>query len=92
VAFADRYGAFGHLVILDHGDHYYTVMGDLGAIDVRVGDDVSAGARVGSVGVAPARDGAIDGERAGDPARPAGLYFEVRHGATAVDPSLWLGL
>ncbi|MFN9940653.1 MAG: hypothetical protein ACK56I_14365, partial [bacterium] len=25
MAFSDRYGAFGRLVIVDHGEHYYTV-------------------------------------------------------------------
>ena len=52
VAFADRYDPFGQIVILDHGDHYYTLMGDLSSIDVRVGDDLSAGAKVGTVGTA----------------------------------------
>ena len=34
VAFADRYGPYGRIVILDHGDHYYTVSGNLDEIDV----------------------------------------------------------
>lgn len=50
VAFADRYDTFGDVVILDHGDRYFTLLGDLGGIDVRVGDDVPAGGRVGTVG------------------------------------------
>jgi septal ring factor EnvC (AmiA/AmiB activator) len=50
VAFADRYDPFGSVIILDHGDHFYTMMGDLGSVDVRVGDEVSAGARIGAVG------------------------------------------
>ncbi len=35
VAFADRYGAYGRIVILDHGEHFYSVSGNLGT----VGDD-----------------------------------------------------
>jgi len=91
VAFADRYDPFGQIVILDHGDHYYTLMGDLGSIEVRVGDDLSAGAKVGTVGRAAARD---DGARGDDPPRPGGsaLYFEVRHGSNAIEPGPWLGL
>ncbi len=84
VAFADRYDPFGQIVILDHGDHYYTLMGDLAAVEVKVGDDLSAGAKVGTVG-----------RRSGDDAaKPAGsaLYFEVRHGANTVEPGPWLGL
>jgi len=81
VAFADRYDPFGQIVILDHGDHYYTLMGDLSSIDVRVGDDLSAGAKVGAVGTS-----------SGGTASRAALYFEVRHGQSTVDPGPWLGL
>jgi murein hydrolase activator len=86
VAFADHYDSFGQVVILDHGDHFFTLLGNLGSIDVRVGDDVSAGAKVGTVGTAtsqaPRRDGA----------RESLLYFEVRHGEATLDATTWLGL
>jgi len=74
VAFADRYDAFGSVVIVDHGDHFYTLMGDLASMDVRVGDDLSVGARIGSLGAASV------------------LYFELRKGASTIDPAPWLGL
>jgi septal ring factor EnvC (AmiA/AmiB activator) len=77
VAFADRYGAYGRIVILDHGAHYYTVSGTLGGVDVRVGDEVSAGERIGSVG---------------DDGHGPLLYFEIRHGSQTVAPQSWLGL
>jgi septal ring factor EnvC (AmiA/AmiB activator) len=77
VAFADQYDTFGQIVILDHGDHYYTLLGNLGSIDVKVGDDLSAGAKVGTVGAGP---------------KAPLLYFEVRKSSTAVDPGPWLGL
>lgn len=77
VAFADRYGAYGRLVILDHGDHYYSVSGNLGSIDVKIGDDVAAGERIGTVG---------DGDSGGM------VYFEVRHGSQTIAPGPWLGL
>jgi septal ring factor EnvC (AmiA/AmiB activator) len=77
VAFADRYGPYGRIVILDHGDHYYTVSGDLASIDVKIGQDVVAGDRIGTVG---------------DDGAGAMLYFEVRHGSQAVAPGPWLGL
>jgi septal ring factor EnvC (AmiA/AmiB activator) len=77
VAFADRYGAFGRIVILDHGDHYYTVSGNMKAVDVRVGDQVGAGERIGT---------------AGDDGNGAMLYFEVRHGSQTLAPGPWLGL
>ena len=95
VAFADRYDGFGQLVILDHGGHYYTLMGDLSSIEVRVGDDLSAGAKVGTVGAPGAEEGAMsDGANAKGRAksRTPALYFELRHGTSALDPGPWLGL
>jgi murein DD-endopeptidase MepM/ murein hydrolase activator NlpD len=77
VAFADRYGPYGRLVIIDHGEHYYTVSGNLAAIDVKVGDEVSAGERLGTVG---------------DEGRGPMLYFEIRHATQTMPPSSWLGL
>jgi murein hydrolase activator len=49
IAFSDRYGSYGRLVIVDHGDDYYTVYGGLGAVEVRVGDELGRGARIGDV-------------------------------------------
>ena len=77
VAFADRYGPYGRLVIIDHGDHYYSVSGNLAAVDVKVADDVSAGERLGTVG---------------DEGRGPMLYFEIRHGTQTLAPGPWLGL
>jgi septal ring factor EnvC (AmiA/AmiB activator) len=77
IAFADRYGPYGRIVIVDHGDHYYTVNGNLGAVDVKVGDEVTAGERLGTVG---------------DEGHGALLYFEVRHGTETIAPAPWLGL
>jgi len=77
VAFADRYGPYGKIVIVDHGEHYYTVSGNLAAIDVKVGADVAAGERIGTVG---------------DEGQGAMLYFEIRHGSQTIPPGPWLGL
>lgn len=77
VAFADRYGPYGRIVILDHGDHYYTVSANLASLSVHVGEEVSTGTVLGTVG---------------DDGRGPMLYFEVRHGSETVDPGPWLGL
>lgn len=77
VAFADRYGPYGKLVIVDHGDHYYTVSGNLADIDVKIGQDVAPGERLGSVG---------------DDGKGPALYFEVRRGTQAIAAAPWLGL
>ena len=77
VAFADRYGPYGRIVILDHGDHFYTVSGDLDEVDVKIGQELGAGERVGTVG---------------DDGQGPMLYFEVRHGSQTIAPAAWLGL
>ena len=77
VTFADRYGTYGRVVIVDHGDHYFSVYGNLGSSDVRVGEELPAGARVGTVG--------NDGKR-------AYLYLEIRHGTETTTPGPWLGV
>jgi septal ring factor EnvC (AmiA/AmiB activator) len=53
VAFSDRYGSYGQLVILDHGDRYYSVYGGFGSVEVQVGDEVSKSARLGTADSAP---------------------------------------
>lgn len=78
VSFADRYDDYGLTVILDHGDRYYSVYASLGSTDVHVGDSVTSGARIGTVG-------SVDGT-------PPRLYFELRHNASTLDPAPWLGL
>ena len=77
IAFADRYGPYGRLVIVDHGDHYYSVSGNLAGVDVKVGDEVSAGEHLGTIG---------------DDGQGPMLYFEIRHGTDTVPPGPWLGL
>ncbi len=77
VAFADRYGAYGQIVIVDHGEHYYTVSANLGTVRVRVGDELAQGATLGTVG---------------EDASGSLMFFEVRHGSETLDPAPWLGL
>lgn len=77
VAFADQYGDYDRTVIVDHGQGYYTVSANLGSIDVHVGEEVSAGSRLGTVG---------------NPGRGWMLYFELRIGAHPVDPAEWFGI
>jgi murein DD-endopeptidase MepM/ murein hydrolase activator NlpD len=77
VAFADTYDDYGLTVILDHGDHYFSVYGGLASADVRVGDAIAQGARVGAMGGSGGH----------------GLvYFELRHDAETIDPGPWLGM
>ena len=77
VAFADSYADYGRTVILDHGGGYYTVSANLAEIEVKVGDDVKGGARIGT----------LSGGTAGST-----LYFELRIGQETADPAEWFGI
>jgi septal ring factor EnvC (AmiA/AmiB activator) len=77
VRFAGWFRGYGRLVILDHGSGYYTVSGHLGELGVGVGDPIERGAQIGTVG----DSGSLSGPR---------LYFEIRRGAEALDPTEWL--
>ena len=77
VRYAGWFRGYGRLVILDHGSGYYTVSGHLGELRVGVGDPVERGAQIGTVG----DSGSLSGPS---------LYFEIRRGAEALDPTEWL--
>lgn len=77
VAFSGAYADYGRLVLVDHGAGYFTLYGNLGQTDVRVGDSLEGGARIGVI--------------AGD-GKDASLLFEVRLRNDTIDPRPWLGL
>jgi len=77
VRFAGWFRGYGQLVILDHGEDYFTVSGHLDEIDVEVGDRLQSGDRIGRSG----ETGSLSGPR---------LYFEIRKGSGALDPADWL--
>lgn len=64
---------FGNLVVLDHGDGWFTAYGFLSRVTVKEGAKVAAGERVGLVG-----DTGM--------AKGTELHFEVRQGGKPVDP------
>lgn len=70
-------GAYGYLVVLDHGGGWETRYAHLSRIDVRVGERVAQGAAVGLVG----STGASTGPH---------LHFEVRRDGQALDPLAYL--
>ncbi len=65
------------MVILDHGDQYFSVSGHLDEIRVAVGDVVDAGSVIGSSGDTGSLSGTL-------------LYFELRRGGEPLDPAAWL--
>lgn len=68
---------YGNLLIVDHGDGYFSLMAHLGALERATGDEVRRGDLVGTVGDSGSLKGAY-------------LYFELREGQTPLDPELWL--
>src|SRR5439155_12085193 len=47
---SEDFGAYGQMVIVNHGDGYYTLYGHLSSITVAVGTEVAAGQTVGLSG------------------------------------------
>ena len=77
VRYAGWFRGFGRLVIVAHGDSYFTVSGHLSEIVVAVGDRVAAADTIGAVG----DTGSLTGPQ---------LYFEIRLGGDPLDPGEWL--
>ncbi|MEO6958591.1 MAG: peptidoglycan DD-metalloendopeptidase family protein, partial [Burkholderiaceae bacterium] len=78
VVYANWLSGFGNIMIIDHGANYLSVYGYNQSLLKRVGDIVAAGETVATVG---ATGGQVE----------SGLYFEIRHQGSPVNPSLWLG-
>jgi septal ring factor EnvC (AmiA/AmiB activator) len=76
VAYADAFGGFGNLVIVDHGAQSFSLYGNLLDMSVAKGARVERGDAVGTVGPAPAG--------------PPELHFELRIDGQSVDPLQWL--
>ena len=77
VAFADDYPNLGNTVILDHGGRFYTVSAHLQRISVQVGEELSSGQRIGTVGTYEQK--------------PA-LLFEVRDSQNTLNTPEWFGI
>ena len=77
VVYAGWLSGFGNLLIVDHGAKYLSVYAYNQSLLKRVGDIVDTGDTVATVG---ATGGQVD----------SGLYFEIRHQGTPVNPLLWI--
>ncbi len=76
VVYADWFKGFGNIVIIDHGDHTFTVSGYASQLLKKAGEVVSQGEVIALVG----GEGSLKG--------PC-LYFEVRHRGKPQDPMNW---
>lgn len=77
VIYAERFSGYGRMVIVDHGERYYTIYGHLSEIVKKNGDLVSRGEVLGSAGDSDSLAGAK-------------LYFEIRKDGHSLDPIAWL--
>ncbi|MEK7387188.1 MAG: peptidoglycan DD-metalloendopeptidase family protein [candidate division NC10 bacterium] len=77
VIYTGWFKGYGNLIILDHGNEYYTLYAHIAEIEAKEGDDVRQGQRIGTVG----DTGSLAGPR---------LYFEVRYQGKPQDPVVWL--
>ncbi|MFN3680785.1 MAG: murein hydrolase activator EnvC family protein, partial [Nitrospira sp.] len=77
VVYADWLKGYGLVIILDHGNGFFSLYAHASKILVSVGDQVAAGQPIGETG-----DTGMIGENT--------LYFELRRGAEPIDPLQWL--
>jgi septal ring factor EnvC (AmiA/AmiB activator) len=75
--YASWFKGYGNLIIIDHGNHYYTLYAHAEELFKKKGDPVEAGEVVATVG----DSGSLSGP---------GLHFEVRHHGKPIDPLPWL--
>src|SRR5918994_6414417 len=76
IVFADRFSGYGKMLIIDHGDRYYTVYAHLSDFLKKSGDAVKRGEAVALVGDSESLVGSK-------------LYFEMRKDGRSIDPTPW---
>lgn len=77
VAYADWLKGYGLVMILDHGNGFFSLYAHASKLLAKVGDHVRTGQVVGETG-----DTGLTGDST--------LYFELREGTEPVDPLAWL--
>lgn len=77
VVFAGDLPGYGMAVLVDHGDHYYTVYSYNEVLKVKMGDRVDEGQVIAMSGLGSQHFG-------------RGIYMELRHFSDAIDPLPWL--
>jgi murein hydrolase activator len=74
VIFANWFKGYGNLLIINHGNSYYSLYAQAASLAKHVGDQVAPGEVVAETG--------YEGTHR--------LYFEIRHSDTPLDPEAWL--
>ncbi len=76
VVFAEHFSGYGRMVIIDHGERYFSVYAHLSEIIKKLGETVKRGETLGRVGDSDS----LAGSR---------LYFEMRKDGKSIDPLPW---
>jgi murein hydrolase activator len=79
VVFADWFKEYGKVLIIDHGEHFHSLLAHNDQLLKAVDERVKGGEVVATVG----STGSLDGPK---------LYFEIRHYGKPVDPMEWLAV
>lgn len=82
VIFAGQFRSYGNVVIVDHGEGFFTIYGFLSQIEAQQGQTVIEGQIIGLIGQ--------DTQGPGMGSNQSALYFEIRKGTSAQDPEIWL--
>jgi septal ring factor EnvC (AmiA/AmiB activator) len=77
VVYAGQLKGYGNLIIIDHGDQYYSLISRAAELYKKEGDIVSTGEVIGVMD----DQGGLLGE---------GLHFEIRYGTEPEDPLKWV--
>ena len=77
VVYDDKLRGFGQVVIILHGQDYYSLYAYLLSSRVKMGQKIDQGETIGRAGFHPRVNG-------------PGLYFELRRGQQPIDPKPWL--
>jgi septal ring factor EnvC (AmiA/AmiB activator) len=78
VLYSEWVKGYGKVIIIDHGDKYYTLTARLAEVLKETGATVESGEIIGYAGYSPI-------EKSGGK-----VYFEIRHLGKAIDPEAWL--
>lgn len=77
VLYAEWFKGYGNMIILDHGNHYYTIYANIEELYKKTGDRVDRHEKIATVG----DTGSVTGPK---------LYFEIRHFGKPLNPMKWI--
>ncbi len=78
ILYSSWFKGYGNMIIIDHGNNFYTLYAHAEELFKTEGDHVETGEVIATVG----DTGSMTGP---------GLHFEVRHHGKPLDPVKWLG-